>query len=273
MTRWLDVARSYDGLKEVKGRGSNPTILAWLQGPGKGKWVKDDATPWCGAAMAAVFTESGLGHIIPATPLRAKSWAAAGVALMEPRVGCIVVIPRHDANNPDAAHVGLLEAFTATTLTIRGGNQKDRFGADEFRRLDEEGHDRAIAYRWPVPIKTAAELASDGSRIASRAKRVERDTAIGGTAGTSPQTVPAITDATPSVPGMGLRETIDGLLGDLSWLKSVVATLGDFAAFTSAKWPVAALVVAAYFGGRVLWDTHMIKAARVADNNEGYTTP
>jgi uncharacterized protein (TIGR02594 family) len=267
----MDVARSYDGLQEVKGKGSNPTILGWLQGPGKGKWAKDDATPWCGAAMAGVFTESGLGHIVPATPLRARSWADVGVPLDGPRIGCIAVIPRHDANNPDAAHVALVEGFTATTLTLRGGNQRDRFGVDEFRRLDEEGHDRALAYRWPVPIKTAADLAADGSRIASRAKRVERDTAISATSGTSPQTAPAITEALPPMPRTGLRQTIDGLVGDLTWLKSIFSTLADFAVFTSAKWPVAAVVVAGYFGGRVLWDTYMIKEARVADNNEGYT--
>lgn len=273
MTRWLDVARSYDGLKEVKGKKSNATILAWLQGPGGGKWATDDVTPWCGAAMAGVFSESGLAHVIPKNPLRARSWAAVGVALDGPRIGCIAVIPRHVKGDPGAAHVALVESFTSTTLTLRGGNQTNRFGADEFRRLDDDGRDVAIAYRWPVPIKTAAELAADGSRIAARAKRVERDTAIGATSGTSPQTAPALTDGLPALPRMGLRETVDSLVGDLAWLKGVFSALADFAVFTSAKWPAAAVIVAAYLGGRVLWDTYMIKEARVADANEGYTAP
>ncbi len=273
MTRWLDVARKYDGLQEVKGKGANPVILGWLQNEGKGgKGIKDDVTPWCGAGMAGVFTEAGLAHIIPKTPLRAKSWAKAGVPLDEPRVGCIVVLPRYDPKNPDAAHVGLLEAFTATTLSIRGANQKDRFGVDEFRRLEEDGSDRALAYRWPVPIKTAEELAADGSRIASRSKRVTRDTKIATGTGTAPETVPAVSATLPR-PTAGLRETLEGLAGDVSWLKGILATAGDFVAFLGLRWPVAAVCVAAYFGARVLWDSYLIRQARVEDANEGYTAP
>lgn len=270
MTRWLDVARRYDGEREVKGRGSNERIVGWIRNEGKGKWAKDDATPWCGAAMAAVFTEAGLAHIVPATPLRAKSWAEVGVPLDGPRVGCIVVYPRQDANNPDAAHVGILEGFTLTTLTIRGGNQKDRFGSDEFRRLEEDGSDRALAYRWPVPIKTAAELEAEGSRIAARSRRVQRDTTIATGAGTSPQSVPALVPPIPRPPA-SLRETIDGLAGDVSWLKSTLETVGEFGVFMGHRWPLAAFCVAAYFGARALWDTHHIRQARVEDANEGYT--
>lgn len=90
--RWLEVARKYEGVREVKGPRANPIVLGWLQNEGKGKsWVKDDATPWCGGFQAGVFSEAGLAAIIPAEPLRAASWASVGVPLDGPRLGAAVL--------------------------------------------------------------------------------------------------------------------------------------------------------------------------------------
>lgn len=267
MTRWLEIARKYDGLAEIKGPNANPVILGWLHKEGKGRsWVKDDATPWCGAAMAGVFTEAGLSSVVPNAPLMAKSWANVGVPLDGPRVGAIVVLPRRDPKNKDAAHVGLVESFTETTLMVRGGNQRDRFGVDEFARFDARGKERGI-YRWPVPIKTPSEIEAEGSRIAARAKRQQRDTAIGGALGTAPQTVPV--SAPPELPAM--VETVNGWLGQMSWAQGALDQIAGFAAFLGAKWPWLVVVVAAYFGARVLWDGYLIRQFRTQDANEGYS--
>lgn len=267
MPRWLEVAKKYEGTQEVKGRASNPIILGWLHGPGKGKsWVKDDATPWCGAFMAGVMTEAGLAHTVPATPLRAKSWAEVGTPLDGPREGCIVVLPRKDKTNPDAAHVAFVVAYNAHTLWCLGGNQADAVNVSTFKRLNADGSDRGI-YRWPVPIKTPAEIEADGSRIARRARRAQRDTQIATGAGTSPVTIPEM----PEAPIGGLRETINGWVGDLSWLQSTLDTVGGFAAFAGHRWPILAVIVAAYFGLRVLWDNRQIREYRAQDHNEGYS--
>jgi uncharacterized protein (TIGR02594 family) len=271
MTRWLEVARKYEGEKEVKGKGSNARILGWIRNEGRGKWAKDDATPWCGAFMAAVFTEAGLASIVPEEPLVAANWRTVGVPLDGPKIGAIVVVPRHDPNNPNAAHVAIVAEFNEHTLWLLGGNQKDAVNVSTFRRLNADGTERGV-YRWPVPIKTPKELEAEGSRIAARARRAARDTQISAGSGTSPQTAPAVVDKLPALPKTGLRETVDGLVGDVSWVKRTMETLADLAVFAGAKWPVLAVIVAAYFGGRVLWDTYLVREYRAQDANEGYST-
>lgn len=256
MPKWLDVARKYEGLREVKGPKSNPIILGWLQNEGKGKsWVKDDVTPWCGAGMAGWFTEAGLADVVPDQPLAARNWRTAGFP-SEPKVGCIVIIPR--SKNPLEAHVGILLEWTATTLTIFGANQRDSVCSATFKRTDK------AVFRWPVPIKTPAELEAEGSRIAAAARRQQADTAKGTAVGGSPQ-VPI------SLPSMDVRGTVDGIVGDVTWAKSTFATLGDFTAFAGTKWPVIALLIAAYFGARIFWDGYRIREWRTQDANEGWT--
>jgi len=267
MTRWLEVAQKYEGTKEVKGPASNPIILGWLHGPGKGKgWVKGDDTPWCGAFMAGVFTEAGQARIIPAEPLRAKAWASVGQALDDPREGAIAVLPRTAKGNPDAAHVALVVSFNEHTLWCLGGNQGDEVNVSTFKRRNADGSERAI-FRWPVPIKTPADLEAEGSRIAKRAKRAARDGQIATGTGTAPVTVPAV----PSPPA-GIRETVDGWVGDMSWLQSTLGTVADFGMWAGHRWPIIAVIVAAYFGARVWWDNRQIREYRAQDANEGYST-
>lgn len=269
MTRWLEVARKYEGEKEVKGTRSNDRILGWIRNEGRGKWAKDDATPWCGAFMAAVFTESGLSSIVPDEPLVAMNWKAAGVPLDGPKIGAIVVVPRYDPKNPKAAHVATVVDFNEHTLWLLGGNQKDEVNVGTFKRLNADGTERGV-YRWPVPIKTAKEIEADGSRIAARARRAQIDGQISAGSGTSPQTGPPILEKLP-LPKTSLRETVDGLLGDVSWLKGTLSTIGDFATFAGARWPVLAGIVCVYFGARVAWDTYLVRQYRAQDANEGYS--
>ncbi len=258
MTKWLDVARKYEGVAEVAGAKSNPVILGWLQNEGKGKsWVKGDDTPWCGAFQAGVFTESGLISVVPPEPLRARSWEHAGVPLDGPKIGCIAVIPR--GKNPAQGHVALVAGFDAEHLDLLGGNQGNKVSVARFKRPAN------AVYRWPLPLKTPAEIEAEGSRIAKAAKRQQRDAATTTAVGSSPQVaVPA--------PDMDVRGTIDGVVGDVGWIKTTLNTLGDFASFAGAKWPIIALVVAAYFGARIFWDGWQIRKFRTEDENHGWMT-
>ena len=276
MTRWIEIARKYEGLAEVKGPQAHPVILGWLHGPGKGKsWVKDDATPWCGAAMAGIFTEAGLAGVLPAQPLRARAWETAGVALDGPKVGAIVVIPR--GTNPAQGHVGLLVDWSDTHLTILGGNQADKFCTARFKRPA-----RAV-YRWPVPIKTPAEIEAEGSRIARAARRQQRDTAAAGGVSASPAALPpvpappvtAAPDAAavygPPAPLPPLSDQVQAIPEQLAGLKAVGASVVDFAAFAGVKWPLIALALGLYFAARIAWDGYRIRAWRTQDANEGWS--
>lgn len=278
MTRWLEVSERYEGLSEIAGSGSNPVILGWLQNEGKGKsWVKDDATPWCGATMAGIFTEAGMAHVLPKEPLRARAWLETGTPLDEPKVGAIVVFPRPP--DPASGHVGLVTAFGDGWLDVRGGNQRDD-GADKVcvKRFKTTGKSKPVGYRWPIAEKTPKEMAAE-SRIAAAAARQKRDQAVAGASGASiPATVPAA-PAPPVAPPEAIpaplqphwKESVENMLGDFTWFKSAAGGVVDFASFIGSKWWFIAAGIAGYFLLRSMWDSHRISKWRAEDHNEGYS--
>lgn len=260
MTRWLEIARKYeaDGVSEVTGPESNPLILHWLQKDGGGQsWVKDDATPWCGAFVAGMFVEAGMGSVVVSKPLWARSWLSCGVEIKEPRVGAIVVLER--GGDPSTGHVGFIANFDERNVYVLGGNQRDKVCTVPF------GRSGIVGMRWPVAERSAKEMVGE-SRIATAAQRQKADQIKGGTSlGSSP-----IPDALPPAP-KGIRQGMDGIFGDVWWLKSMVGGTLDFAAFIGTHWWVIAICLAGYFFARSYWDSHQIQQFRAQDFNEGYT--
>lgn len=141
---WLDVARAYEGTKEVKGSAHNPRIVNWLVK--LGAWWTDDETPWCGVFAAAVFREVGIQP--PQAWFRAKSWLTWGAAISAPVLGCVVVFSR-----PGGYHVGFVVGQDKLgNLMVLGGNQGDAVKVSAFRRSRVEG------YRWPAGYPVAGAL-------------------------------------------------------------------------------------------------------------------
>ncbi len=134
--RWLTIARSYIGVREIKGPRHNPTIIGWLRK--LGSWIKDDETPWCGTFMAAVMQEAGLPY--PREFPRAKAWADWGANLRESAVapGAVLVFERKGGG-----HVGFYVGEDASAFHVLGGNQGD---AVSITRISKA---RCIAIRWP----------------------------------------------------------------------------------------------------------------------------
>jgi uncharacterized protein (TIGR02594 family) len=254
---WLERLEAYEaeGFAEVPGKGSNPKIVAWMTGPGKGTWVKSDATPWCGGTIAGVLSECNLPHAIVKDPLAAVNWLNLATKLDEPRVGAIVVFKRTGGH-----HVTVVKKFDATTLWCLGGNQSDKICTVKYKRKD------ALGYRWPVPLVTPKELAGT-SRIAAAAEQQKKDNAKGQAALTTTP-VPVVTPNPPPT----WRESLDGTIGDISWAKGVVSFGADFGGFVGANWTWIALGIAAFYFGRSWWNANKISAARVEDANLGWTT-
>jgi len=73
------------GTVETPGPKSNPTLLKWADKTGLGKKYRDDATPWCGLAMAYVAQQAGWP--MPANPLWARNWLKWGVPVKTPKLG------------------------------------------------------------------------------------------------------------------------------------------------------------------------------------------
>lgn len=159
---WLTTARSYFGVREYtaqrpgpNGELSNPLIERWQALAGIRR--PDDAVPWCAAGVTGWLCETGLTDFHTSS---ARAFGHYGVATA-PRVGCITVLWREDPNGPHG-HVGLLVAWTATTITLLGANQGDAVKTASFQRS------RLIPrepFRWPSSKQlAAAHLDGDGLR-------------------------------------------------------------------------------------------------------------
>ncbi len=146
MQTWIQVARTFIGLKEYPGNANNPTIMGWAKGLGTkllGIAYGGDSVPWCGLFVAHCIKSAGL----PTAPIavRASSWAAWGQAC-KPIPGAVVVFQR-----PGGGHVGFLVGQNATSFRVLGGNQSDGVTETWIENA------RAVAIRWPSGVALSSE--------------------------------------------------------------------------------------------------------------------
>lgn len=148
---WLDIARKYIGLKEIKGPKHNSTILRmWVAI--KAAWFKDDETPWCAGFVGFVLEEAGIKSTRSAA---ARSYETFGKKLDRPAVGCIAVKTRKGGG-----HVGfVLGRDKWGHLMILGGNQDDQvkiapYNASSFHAFRWPGTAPA-AHRYDLPLLTS----------------------------------------------------------------------------------------------------------------------
>jgi uncharacterized protein (TIGR02594 family) len=134
--QWLRLARDDLDVNELPGKATSPVIRRWLIE--LKAWWEDDATPWCGVAVAAWMRSCGL--MLPKHWYRAKGWLDWGLALDEPVVGCVVVYERKGGG-----HVGFVVGRDANgNILTLGGNQGDKVSIAAF---DPK---RVAGYRWPL---------------------------------------------------------------------------------------------------------------------------
>ena len=142
---WLTLARSYLGMREVKGTQHNPTILRWWAAIRS--TIRDDETPWCAAFTGGVLEESGFrSSRSPA----ARSYINWGARLDYDALGCVVILSRPPS--PWSGHVGFLAGSSPMGVVLLGGNQGDAVSLAWFPR------GRVIGRRWPMPIDDDALL-------------------------------------------------------------------------------------------------------------------
>ena len=144
MARWIELARQFIGLREVKGQEHNPEILQMWKDIKRGG-IKDDETPWCAAFAGAMLERAGIKS---SRFESAKSYLSWGVQLKEPKADCVVVFSRDGGG-----HVGFVVGQDSVgNLLVLGGNQSDAVNVRAFPRA------RVSGYRWPdgVPIPIGA---------------------------------------------------------------------------------------------------------------------
>lgn len=140
---WLEVGRTYLGLKEIPGPKHNPTIIKWLTQ--LKAWWKDDETPWCGTFVAHCMDSVGVA--LPKHWYRAKDWLNWGVAVA-PRLGAVAVFDRNGGG-----HVGLLVGETATSYAVLGGNQGNSVSVMALAK------NRLLGTRWPAGVSKSPVIA------------------------------------------------------------------------------------------------------------------
>jgi len=134
----LDIALNEIGQTEIPGPGNNPRIAEYLKSvnlPGIDKIAHCAAFGnWCLLKSGVNGTGSGM----------ARSFLSWGYKIVEPRLGCIVVLSR--GLNPKLGHFGFYLDASRGFIRILGANQGDRVGINAYSKL------RLLEYRWNILI-------------------------------------------------------------------------------------------------------------------------
>lgn len=138
----LRTARSYIGIKEVRGPETNPTIQGWIYRFARNiklKWVarKGDSIAWCAVFVSKVLAECGYTPTYHALAMSYATWGR----MSKPVPGAIVVIRKRKGGKNDKAtgsrtgnHVGFLEGVGRHYYKITGGNQRDSVRTSYFSK-------------------------------------------------------------------------------------------------------------------------------------------
>jgi uncharacterized protein (TIGR02594 family) len=127
-TPWLDWMIRFIGVKEVPGATHNPLIVQWGKDAGIGWWHRDEDA-WCAVFMNAALVNSGFPSTRSAL---ARSFENYGTELPGPAKGAIGVLPR--GTNPLYGHVGCVEKWTDSTVTLVNGNVGNEVRRSAYKR-------------------------------------------------------------------------------------------------------------------------------------------
>jgi len=159
LPRHLQIALDFQGITEIAGSRSNPTILSWAKELGLEKIYTNDDTAWCGLFFAIVCKRANRPlpqFKDPYDYLRALKYAGVWLPVMskDASVGDVLIFRR-----PQGGHIGFYVAESANTYFVLGGNQRNSVNIDEIQK------DRCVAIRRPsynsyTPF--SIEIASNG---------------------------------------------------------------------------------------------------------------
>lgn len=139
--KWMQLARSYLGTKEVKGAKNNPEIVQWFAESGHG-WIKDDSVAWCAAFVNAMLERA---EVKGTESVAARSFLQWGKKLDKPKPGAIAVFWRGSKSGWQG-HVGFFVSEDATHVKVLGGNQGNAVSIANYPKS------QLLGYRWPATL-------------------------------------------------------------------------------------------------------------------------
>jgi uncharacterized protein (TIGR02594 family) len=146
---YLDLAYTYIGVKELKGKGTHPR-LAYLFKASK-TWITDDDIAWCAAFIAGILSLTNIPVIKGFES--SLTWLNYGVKIPKPQVGALAIFKR----KPSGGHIGFVVGISAcgNIIYVLGGNQQDSVNISTF-----DLRKRQAFFRVPVGIKLDTTLKS-----------------------------------------------------------------------------------------------------------------
>lgn len=122
----VKVALSYHGLREIKGKGSDPVIIGWAKKLNVSAVYTDDDMAWCGVFIGGCMLECGLTPPKGYDVMRALKYRDWGQKVTTPALGDVISVKRFDAKgNLVGGHVGIVVGEDEQAWHVLGGNQKD----------------------------------------------------------------------------------------------------------------------------------------------------
>jgi uncharacterized protein (TIGR02594 family) len=134
---WMAIAEQEIGVARFPAGQSNPRITGYHENTNIQGY--DDKVSWCSSFANWCMRQAGIAGTGSAL---ARSWLEWGVALEQPRHGCVVVVTR-DGPTSWKGHVGFYLRSDAEFVYLLGGNQLDEV-REHFYPLDF-----VLGYRWP----------------------------------------------------------------------------------------------------------------------------
>lgn len=143
-------AMKFVGLKEIKGKVNNKTIMGWADEIG-GKIediYKADEIAWCGLFMAILAFRTK--RALPKDPLWALNWNTFGVRVEidDAMLGDVLVFLRNGGG-----HVGLYVGEDKTAFYVLGGNQADGVSIMRIEKKRIYGVRRPVYRSQPISVK------------------------------------------------------------------------------------------------------------------------
>lgn len=146
---WLQSARGFLGQDEIPGSASNPAIMQMpatiaAKFPSHTKYAANytnDDIAWCGVFVGVNLALANIEPVFGPTDtdkwMWAEAWSRFGVPLDKPRLGAIMVFPRH---------VGFYVGEDGDYYLILGGNQSNTV------KISRIAKDTVEAIRWPATV-------------------------------------------------------------------------------------------------------------------------
>jgi uncharacterized protein (TIGR02594 family) len=154
--KWMRLARSEIGTKEVVGPEHNPSVLAYFRDAGFPE-INDDETAWCAGFTNAMLQRAGYAG---SKSLAARSFLTWGKPVDKPYPGCIAVFSRGDPRSW-TGHVGFYVGESGGNVQVLGGNQSNQVS------IAPQAKSRLLGYRKPSTALNSRTVKSAALGIVS----------------------------------------------------------------------------------------------------------